>query len=618
MESSKIIQKINSILDSIESKEQLLKDDIKPILDEIAEDLSNNSKELHTALEIARTTLESSIEGIAVIGFDGNLKEHNSKFLKLWGFDHCIKHDLDAAAIYETIRDALKDPSNFQIQIQCHNDGAADSAQCHALRDGRFIEIAGFLNNQFGMIWSFNDVTEMKQQENKIRYQTEYDTLTGLPNQIIFDDRLQQAIVRSDNNYGARTAVASLDIDHIKKINDTLGRDHGDELIKEIAKRLQSCVREKDTICRTGGDEFLILIDEFSAHTQLAAFAQRILNSISNSVVINGSVCHTTASIGISVYPNDAKDGASLIKYANIALNKAKETGRNNYHFFTQYLERYTKHRVNIENHLHDAIKHQEFILQYQPVVNTKSQKIKGLEALVRWKSPTDGMIAPNSFIPIAEDTGLIQSISDIVIQEAFKQLKDWHNHGHPDLKMAVNLSAVQLDDKQLLERITGYAKRFALEPTSIILEITETMFLMNIDKATKILTSIREEGFLVALDDFGTGYSSLSYLRDLPIDITKLDRSFCHQLPNSKRDNAIAKNIINLINDLGLEIVAEGVERKDSLDFLIENDCHIIQGYYFSKPLSSEDATKFLNQSKLDGIECDKSNTPNSGNPEI
>jgi len=431
-------------------------------------------------------------------------------------------------------------------------------------------------------------------QQKQLIHQLEHDHLTSLPNRLLLSDRLEQIIKRSKRE-DKKAAILFLDLDKFKTINDTLGHDVGDILLIEVAKRLKNSIRSSDTAARLGGDEFIILIDNIKNMHDILEVIFKIQKNLKKDILINDVTHSTTASIGVSVYPNDGKTTAALIKNADIAMYKAKEDGRDSYRFFTSEINEAIQKEDKIEKDLRVAVQKNEFVLYYQPIVCAKTDAILGVESLIRWQHPKNGLIFPNDFIPIAEESKLIVDIGKWVIKESMTQICLWKEKGYSIKKVAINIAGKQLEDSNLLSYLQKMMKSTGCKPEWIELEVVERCFMKNIEKSIDTLNQIRALGIDIAMDDFGTGYSSLAYLRRLPITKLKIDRVFIKNILKSYEDRAIAEAIIALGSGLRMIILAEGVETKEEKEFLKYFGCDCMQGYFFSKPVPLADVDKLL-----------------------
>ncbi|ABO49880.1 diguanylate cyclase/phosphodiesterase with PAS/PAC and GAF sensor(s) [Desulforamulus reducens MI-1] len=429
------------------------------------------------------------------------------------------------------------------------------------------------------------ELAERKRIEEILRYLAYHDSLTELPNRTLFNDRLSMALNQAHRNKN-KLAVMFLDLDHFKKVNDTLGHDIGDQLLKGIAQRFSKLLRKGDTIARIGGDEFTILLHNITRAENASIVADKIIDTLANPWIIGNHEFHITTSIGIALYPDDGTDAESLLKNADAAMYQAKEMGRNNYQFYTPTMNAQTLRRFELENNLRRALDRKEFVIYYQPQVEIHTGKIVGVEALIRWQHPQRGMISPAEFIPMAEETGLIIPIGEWILRRACAQNKAWQDRGFSPMRVTVNLSARQFLQPHLPQYISNVLEDTGLGPQWLELEITESLAMKDVAFTEKTLIELRKMGITLAIDDFGTGYSSLNYLKRLPIDILKIDRSFIHDLNTESDDVAIISAIITLGHNLKMKVVAEGVETKEQLMFLRQQQCDLMQGYLFTKPL--------------------------------
>ncbi len=438
------------------------------------------------------------------------------------------------------------------------------------------------------------DITKQKEFERKLNFLAHYDILTALPNRILFQDRLKHAIVKA-KRYKTKVALMFLDLDNFKTVNDTLGHDYGDMLLIEISKRLKSILREQDTVSRLGGDEFTVILEDLKDDTYSSVVAQKIIESISKPLHLKDKTVYVGVSIGISVYPEDGENMEDLIKNADMAMYQAKESGKNNFKYFTEDMNKESYKKLVITNDLRDAIKKGELYLLYQPKIDLKNHKIDGAEALVRWTHKEFGNIPAPQFIEIAEESKLILDLGEWVLREACFEAKKWSKKGFRDVKIAVNFSIKQLSQFSIVETIKKILLETKIDPSLLEIEIVENVLMENVQKVERSLNALRKFGITVAIDDFGTGYSSLSYLKKLPIHTLKIDKSFVQDVPHKKDDAQIVSTIISMGQKLGLEVVAEGVETKEQVEFLKSQNCHLMQGYYFSEPVSAKEFEEIL-----------------------
>ena len=441
---------------------------------------------------------------------------------------------------------------------------------------------------------SHTDITERKKAEEKINYLAYYDTLTGLANRTLFEEKLRKRIEHSKKKK-EMFGIIYLDLDNFKTVNDTLGHDFGNLLLKNVGALLEKHIGNEDIAARLSGDEYIILVPKLNSAEKLRNIANGIKNEFKDPFTLGNQEVYVTVSIGITVYPMDGEDEQTLLKTADTAMYYAKEAGKNNYQFFMPEMNEKMMEKLKLQNDLRRAVKNEEFVVYYQPQLNIETGKIAGLEALVRWIHPVEGLIPPFKFIPVAEEMGLIGEIGEFVLRSACKQNKLWQKRGYPYMCVAVNLSARQFQQKNLIKIIDNVLIETGLEPQWLELEITESIGMEDLDFTISILHSFKDRGIKIALDDFGTGYSSLNYLKSLPINSLKMDKSFIDNITNDSKELAIAKAIATLASTMNLSIVAEGVETEEQLLMLKELKCDIAQGYLISKPLPAQEIEKMF-----------------------
>ena len=438
------------------------------------------------------------------------------------------------------------------------------------------------------------DISERIQIQERLQHMAHHDALTDLPNRNLFLDRLQQALNRA-RWHNRLVAVMFMDLDRFKNINDTLGHNVGDQLLLELSRRLGGTVRDGDTIARFGGDEFAILLDDIDSDSHISSLAQKLLDTLSMPFKINKQELFVTASIGVSIFPNDGDDSDTLLRNADVAMYRAKDMGKNNYQFYSDDLSARIFERLTLENHLRHALERNEFVLYYQPQVDARTNKISGVEALLRWQHPELGLVTPNNIIPLLEETGLIEKVGHWVLETACRQSRAWHDTGWPFIHMSVNISSRQFNNTNFISSVHDIINQAEINPEFLELELTESMLMRNASSTVNALHSLSGRGVRFAIDDFGTGYSSLTYLRRFPIDTIKIDRSFIHDVTDNPDDAAIASAIIVMAQSLSLNVIAEGVENQKQLDFLTSRNCHYLQGNFFSRPLPAEELTRLL-----------------------
>ncbi|HEX8154779.1 MAG TPA: EAL domain-containing protein [Thermoanaerobaculia bacterium] len=428
------------------------------------------------------------------------------------------------------------------------------------------------------------DISERKRAEEQIEYQAYHDALTGLPNRLLFRDRLTVALAHAKRMHEC-VAVMFLDLDRFKYVNDTLGHSLGDELLKAIATRLRAVLREEDSIARMGGDEFTVLITDVKSAEHAAKIAQKLLDAIAHPVRIEGHELFITTSIGIALYPNDGDTAEALLKNADNAMYRAKDLGRSSYQLCTPAMNSRALERLSLESSIRGAMDRDELVLHYQPQLRVDTQQVVGMEALLRWDRPGHGLVSPATFIPIAEETRLIVPIGEWVLRAACRQAKRWQETKYPHLRMAVNLSPRQFQQSDLRRMITAALADSGLDPMSLELEITESTAMLNTDRTVSTLRELREMGVRIAIDDFGTGHSALNYLRSFPIDCVKIDQTFVHGIDRSRSDRAIVSAIIEMARGLDLRVIAEGVETEAQMRFLRHEGCDEVQGFLLGRP---------------------------------
>ncbi len=450
-------------------------------------------------------------------------------------------------------------------------------------------EVISVLRNVAGEITHFvavkEDVTERKNYESQLEHQANYDALTELPNRNLSQDRLGQALSFA-RRHGRDLAVMFIDLDHFKNINDSLGHNIGDLLLKQVSARLAGCVREGDTVARQGGDEFVVILSEIAAEEDATVVARKILKAMVEPFTIEGHELYVTCSIGIALYPKDGEDGQTLLKNADAAMYRAKDLGRNNVQFYAAEMNAKAMERLTLENGLRHALERNEFVVHYQPQVDLRSGEITGMEALVRWQHPELGLISPARFIPVAEETGLIVPLGEWVLRTACEQNKTWQLAGLKPVSVAVNLSARQFKHQDLVQVVADILKETDLDPGYLELEMTEGLVMQNVEATIATLTRLKAMGVKLSIDDFGTGYSSLSYLKRFPIHTLKIDQSFVRNITTDPDDAVIAKTIISMAHDMQLKVIAEGVETEGQKSFLRLRHCDEMQGYLFSRPV--------------------------------
>ncbi|KYJ87291.1 bifunctional diguanylate cyclase/phosphodiesterase [Sulfurovum riftiae] len=561
-------------------------------------------KELQLQYSHYAQILEQIQDSVISFDMDGFITSWNKGSKILFGYetDEVLgkhfsmlfpKNTLD---LYEKMMAELKEKGEYRTEIQLRrktNKPLYAVLSLSSLKDED--------GNTIGFVSYAHDITEQKkveaillEQKNILRYQAHHDALTRLPNRVLFFDRMEQSI-RKTERLGKSFALFFIDLDKFKHINDSLGHGIGDRVLKVVARRIEETIRKEDTLSRLSGDEFTVIMEDLNHPEDASLLAEKILTVLQKPMYIDEYTLYISGSIGISLYPQDATDADSLLKYADTAMYKAKENGRNTFQFYASEMTQHALERMAMKTSLKEAIEKEELVVHYQPQMDAKSERMIGLEALVRWQHPSRGLLHPDKFIALAEETGLIIDIDRWVMKTAMKEVSHWHKEGLiPDV-LALNLSIKQLEGHNFLKEINECLTAFDFKPQWLELEIPEGQVMKNHKDSIQKLQTLNKMGISISIDDFGTGYSSLSLLKRLPINRLKIDRSFIKDIPADEEDMAIVKAIIALADSLKLNIIAEGVETEEQKAFLLANGCTYMQGYYYSRPISSELMRKFL-----------------------
>lgn len=567
-------------------------------------ELKETEKALREAEKKYSSIFENAIEGIFQTTPDGCYLSANPALARIYQYEspeeliaemnimeRPLYVDPERRAEFVKLMHKWGRVINFESQIYCRNGRViwiSENARAVYDADGMLQFFEG----------SVEDITERKQYEVQLEYQANFDALTGLANSHRLHNRLQQAIAYGDY-YGHQVAVAFVDLDQFKFINDSLGHNIGNHFLRIVAERLKSCLREEDTVARFGGDEFVLVIDNSNASV-ISLIMPKILESISRPIMVGGRELHVTCSIGCSLFPDDGRDVDTLLKHADAAMYRAKELGRNNFQPYTRELNEKITTRLCIESNLRKALNRDEFFLDYQPQVDLRTGRIVGVEALIRWRHGSAGIVSPAQFIPLAEELGLIVPIGEWVLRVACAQNKAWQDAGLPKIGVSVNLSARQFRQKDLAALIAQVLNETGLDAEYLNLELTESMVMHNVESAVVTMHELKDMGVKLSIDDFGTGYSSLSCLKRFPIDVLKIDRSFVEDITSDLDDAPITPSIITLAHSLKLKVIAEGVESADQLNYLLRHRCDEIQGFYFSRPVSVDRCADLIQHGTL------------------
>lgn len=568
-------------------------------------------KEMEENLRLSAAVFENTTEGVIITDADEKVISTNRAVFDITGYENdeiiqkpisILKSERHDDEFYSDIHKAVAKTGSWQGEIWNKRKNGEIYPQWLN------ISVVKNANKEISnYVWVFSDISAIKESEHKLDHLAHHDPLTGLPNRLLLDVRMTQSLSRAKRNKN-KIAVMFLDLDHFKNVNDTLGHPVGDMLLQEVAKRLTDCVREEDTICRQGGDEFIVILEELNDPHFASDVAQKIIVSLAQKYVLQEHDVFITCSIGISLYPDDSEDMTTLFKNADSALYKAKEQGRNAYQYYTDELTINAMRRMEIENSLRKAIGRNELILYYQPQVDLYSGQIVGIEALIRWQHPQKGLVLPDDFIPLAEETGLIFQIGEFMLRSACSRLKSWIDDGLTKLKISVNISAVEFNQKNFSQTVEKILNETGLEGKYLELELTERTAMQDAQKSIIIMKELKKLGVSFSIDDFGTGYSSLSYLKKFPIDKIKIDKSFISNITTDSEDAAISQAVISMSHSMHLKTVAEGVETFEQHEFLRSRQCDEIQGHYFSHPLPEAQIHELLtNEGKIDIIPLQK-----------
>ena len=564
--------------------------------------------------ELATTTLNLIGEGILRTDADGNVTYLNRFAEKVTGWSRAEARGRPFADVLRLIDNisgaSLDDAVAIALQADKTASGMTSSINCTLVRrDGEEFGIESRVaiihdqdGNAVGAVVAFRDVSAARIASLEMSRVAQHDVLTNLPNRALFNDRLSQAISLAERQ-SKQLAVLFVDLDQFKRINDSLGHSVGDRLLRSVARRLVACVRRTDTVSRLGGDEFLILLSQIEHSEDAAITARKILRAVAAPHVIDSKSLDVNVSIGGSTYPADAQNAETLVSYADVAMYEAKQQGRNSYQFFRTDMRARMATRVALERDLRCALGRNEFTLHYQPKVNFQTGQCTGMEALLRWQHPERGLLSAATFVPIAEECGLIVAIGQWVLLEACRQARAWSDLGLKVVPVAVNVSAVEFRARDFLSGIRAVLIATGLDPQDLELELTEGVLMQDAESAVVTLLALKAMGVKLAVDDFGTGFSSFTYLRRFPVDTLKVDKSFVHEITEDSDGTTIVNAMINIGKSLKQRVVAEGVDTRSQLDFLQRHGCNEGQGYYFSHPITAEQVEKLFNTEVQEGV---------------
>jgi len=564
-------------------------------------DLKQTEETLRASEARFRSYFELPLIGIALTGADKRWWEVNDRLCEMLGYRRAQLLSMSWAELTHP-DDLAMDVMQFERVIGRRIEGYSldkrfirqDGGLLYTGVSTRCVRRANGAVDYFVMV--IQDITERKEAEDRAHNLAHYDPLTGLPNRALLGDRLLQAVARAGREH-AQVGVMLVDIDRFKLINDALGHRVGDRLLQQVALCLQQCIRQCDTLSRQGGDEFAVLLPDLDSGDEATRIAQRMLDLMTKPIRLDDQELNVTCSVGISLYPRDGRSADLLLKNADIALYRAKDMGRNNYQFYLSGATMLSRERLNLETSLRHAVERQQLEVYYQPKWDFQAGAVTGAEALVRWNHPRLGLLSPARFIPIAEDSGLVLPMGEWVLRAAIREIGELHRNGFPGLRIAVNLSGRQFQQVELVELVSQALTESRFDPVCLELELTESTLMRHTESNLAVLHALKATGARIAIDDFGTGYSSLSYLQRFPVDVLKIDRSFVMDLPEAAGSVAIVDAIVTLAHGLGLEVVAEGVETSEQLEFLHTHGCDEGQGYYFGRPTSLAEFRALLDQ---------------------
>lgn len=560
----------------------------KQQMEKLYKSVTAKKDKLHHTLSILRSTLEASKEGILIVDLKRKVIDFNQSFIDIFEISQPMD-EVDEQILQQSIANKIISSEDYLTNIEkAHLTNWETSQQIVHLKSGRIVAVTSQPYDHKGVtsgrVFNFMDITDQAFMEKKLEHQATHDDLTDLPNRMLLRDRIAQTIESSTRNKD-KFAVIFFDLDRFRLINDSLGPELGDKLLCEVSERISSLIRKTDTLSRLGGDEFVILLSELQKDKDVLKLVDKIIQSLNKPFEICDNSIVLTCSMGISLFPLNGLSVSSLLKNADLAMNQAKVKGGNRYQYYTEQLNQQSRIKLELEGSLREALKKNEFFLLYQPQLHLNDERFLAVEALIRWQHPQKGVLSPFSFIPVAEENGLIIPIGEWVIKEACRQIVSWQKDGYPNIRVAVNVANLQLKQSNFDKVIKTIMQDYQVTPTSLEIEITENVFIHH-RETISMINKLRNLGLKIILDDFGTGNTSLNYLKKIQVDRLKIDRSFIKNISMSENDEAIIMAIIALSKKMGFKILAEGVEDKRQIEFLKENECDEVQGFYYSKPL--------------------------------
>lgn len=562
------------------------------------EHTEKQTKTLKQSLCFLRSAIESSRSGVLVMDNFNAIVDFNQPLIQILGLSRDLLSDKNTEKLLNFLQDHLKNPYTFINRYKAlRSQPEATSSDILKFKSGKVVECSStphqLKNKTIGRIWCFHDITEQFYLQEKLVKQALHDPLTELPNRILLSDRIQQAMAKAhrEKDY---FAIIFLDLDRFKLVNDSLSHTAGDDLLREVASRLSNLLREEDTLARIGGDEFVMVIPHLHKEKSAITVAQKIISCFDTPFTIQGHALEVTTSVGISLYPEDGDTAHSLLANADLAMYASKEAGGNQFRFYTEHLNAQTQQRAIQDEELRSALAKREFFIVYQPLIEISTNRVTSLEALLRWQHPTKGVILPLSFVPTAEETGLIVPIGEWILEAVCKQINDWHKKGLPFIRVAINVSIHQLKQENFAETIDHILKKHNVLPNYLEIEITENIIVNN-SYLHNMIKKIKELGVNIVIDDFGSGNPSFNYLTHMQFDRLKIDQMFVHNIENSCGDKAIVESMINMARSLDYQVLASGVETKQQINFLCKKQCNEVQGNYLSKPLTPSEILLFF-----------------------